>query len=177
MSQTPINPLASWSHNVTDVAVGGLVRTRKASLEECKAIEEALRIPSVGSLEVNYRIAGLPRGGYKLSGDVKADVVQACVVTIEPVPALVADRFNVEFWPDFSTRDEKGDQSVLEGADVEPLLQGEIDVGRIVFESLSAGLNPYPRKQGAEFGWQDPALENPELQGPFAALSKLKPGN
>ena len=179
MSQSadPINPLASWGHASSDIATGGLSRTRKASADECRALEQALRIPSVASLEASYRIAGLSGGGYKLSGDIKADVVQACVVTLEPVPALVADRFNVEFWSDPASREEKGDQSVLEGADVEPLIVGQIDVGRIVFETLSGGLNPYPRKQGAEFGWQDPALAKPELQGPFAALAKFKPGS
>lgn len=179
MSQPPdpINPLASWKHASTDIATGGLSRTRKASADECLALADDLGIPSVASLEASYRIAGLSGGGYRLSGDVKADVVQACIVTLEPVPALVADRFNVEFRADFATRDEKGDQSILEGADVEPLILGQIDVGRIVFETLSGGLNPYPRKQGAEFGWQDPALAKPELQGPFAALAKLKPGS
>ena len=179
MSQSPdpINPLASWGHANTDIATGGLSRTRKASADECLELAQTLGIPSVASLETSYRVAGLSGGGYKLSGDVKADVVQACVVTLEPVPALVADRFNVEFWSDIANRDQKGDQSVLEGADVEPLILGYIDVGRVVFETLSGGLNPYPRKQGAEFGWQDPALEKPELQGPFAALAKLKPGD
>lgn len=179
MSQAadPINPLASWGHASTDIATGGLSRTRKASADECLALAETLAIPSVASLEASYRIAGLSGGGYRLSGDVKADVVQACIVTLEPVPALVADRFNVEFRADFAARDEKGDQSILEGVDVEPLILGYIDVGRIVVETLSGGLNPYPRKQGAAFDWQDPALAKPELQGPFAALAKLKPGS
>ena len=177
MSQSPdpINPLAEWGHASADIATGELSRTREATADECHALEQALRIPSVASLEASYRIAGLSGGGYKLSGDIKADVVQACIVTLEPVPALVVDRFNVEFWTNSAGREEKGDQSVLEGADVEPLILGQIDVGRIVFETLSGGLNPYPRKQGAEFDWQDPALAKPELHGPFAALAKLKP--
>jgi hypothetical protein len=52
------------------------------------------------------------------------------------------------------------------------LEHGLIPVGRIVFESLSASLDPYPRSEGAEFTWQDPKSES--AANPFAALSKLK---
>ena len=39
------------------------------------------------------------------------------------------------------------------------LIDGIIPVGRIVFETISAGLDPYPRKPGAEFTWADKASE------------------
>ena len=51
----------------------------------------------------------------------------------------------------------------------------EIDVGRVVFETLSAALDPYPRKNGASLEWQDPeSAEGVGASGPFGALKKLK---
>jgi uncharacterized metal-binding protein YceD (DUF177 family) len=169
-----MNPLGGWSHAVTDLPAGGLTRARKASPDDCRALAEALVIPAVEDLNVNYRISALPGGGYRLSGDLAGRVIQSCVVSLEPVPGTVADTFNVEFWPDYSRRAEETEKSVLTGPDVELLENGVIDAGRIVFECLSAALDPYPRREGAEFGWRDPADENPAKASPFAVLSKLK---
>ena len=64
--------------------------------------------------------------------------------------------------------------SVLVGPDVDILERGVIPVGRIVFETLSASLDPYPRRPGAEFTWQDQHQVEPEETSPFAVLSQLK---
>ena len=102
--------------------------------------------------------------------------MQACIVTLEPVPGAVKDTFDVEFWLDFARRAAEAEQSVLSGPDVEPLALGVIDAGRIVFECLSAALDPYPRKHGAEFGWRDPVQEKAGDSSPFVILAKLKGG-
>jgi hypothetical protein len=48
-------------------------------------------------------------------------------------------------------------------------------VGRIVYETVSAALDPYPRKSGAEFTWSDPReAEAAARANPFALLKKLK---
>ena len=169
-----MNPLQSWSHAVTDIPEGGLTRTRKASADDCSALAAALAIPAVNGLDVSYRVSNLPGGGYRLTGELHGAVVLACVVTLEPVPGAVQDRFDVEFWPDAGRRAAEAEQSVLQGRDVEPLSHGVIDAGRIVYECLSAGLDPYPRKDGAEFGWRDPLQDRAGATGPFAVLSKLK---
>ncbi len=48
---------------------------------------------------------------------------------------------------------ESGEEEVeaLSAAEIEPIEHGRIDVGRIVYETLSAAIDPYPRKAGAEF--------------------------
>ena len=166
--------LEEWTHNVSDIPAGGLKRERKASASECEAIAKALKIPALESLTTNYQIHALPGGGYRLSGSIQASVIQACIVTLEPLPAQVNEDFTSEFWPEPKSVDEDGDKAVLDGADIEPLQNGVIDAGRIIFEALSAALDPYPRKQGAEFDWHDPASQNPEKISPFAVLAKLK---
>ena len=57
---------------------------------------------------------------------------------------------------------------------LEKLERGLIPVGRIVFETLASSLDPYPRREGAAFNWQDPQSAGDKKANPFAALSKLK---
>lgn len=166
--------LEEWSYNIVDIPAAGLHCERKASASECEDLSNALKIPSLGRLFAKYHIVALPGGGYRLSGEIHADVVQACIVTLEPVPAHVADRFSSEFWADHAHLDSEGEKSILDGADIEPLSNGVIDAGRIIFESLSGAIDPYPRKQGAEFDWQDPAALDLARTSPFAVLAKLK---
>ncbi len=56
---------------------------------------------------------------------------------------------------------------------MEPLEHDRIDIGRIVYEALSAGLDPYPRKEGAGFEWTDPKAAEGAGK-PFAVLKKLR---
>ena len=50
-------------------------------------------------------------------------------------------------------------------------MNGQIDLGALTAEFLALGLDPYPRKPGVDFSYQDPADEK---DSPFAALGKLK---
>ena len=59
--------------------------------------------------------------------------------------------------------------------DVEPIEHGTIEVGRVVFETLSAALDPYPRKSGATLEWQDPeSAEEPAGIGPVRGTEKAQ---
>jgi hypothetical protein len=49
-----------------------------------------------------------------------------------------------------------------------------IDAGRVIFETLAASLDPYPRKPNAEFVWKIEKGTDPAAAGPFAGLSSLK---
>lgn len=169
-----IEPLNDWIHNVTDIPSGGLDREREATEKDRAAIADALHLLKLARLVTRYRIKSALGGGYRLSGKVLADVEQACVVTLDPVAAKVEAPFDVEFRPEVKTADNDEDASVLSGPDVDVLERGTIPVGRIVFETVSASLDPYPRRSDAEFNWRDPHASEPEKTSPFAALSKLR---
>ena len=166
--------LANWTHAATDIPGGGLKRERAASEDERASIAKVLGLLSLTGLRASYKIDRLAGGGYRLHGSVESDLAQACVVTLEPVPEHIEESFDTEFWPDVAPIEGEQEVSVLDGRDVERLEHGEIAVGRIVFETLSAALDPYPRREGVEFDWQDKAASAPEKNSPFAALGKLK---
>ena len=164
--------LRDWVHNVTDIPAGGLDREREASESERAAIAEALKLLKLGRLSARYRIKLQSDGSYRLAGRATAALEQACVVTLEPVADEIDAPFDVEFRHEVANAEDEA--SVLAGPDVAILERGVIPVGRIVFETVSASLDPYPRRQGAEFDWQDPRQSDPKETSAFAALSQLK---
>jgi uncharacterized metal-binding protein YceD (DUF177 family) len=173
MKKSTASPLA-WTHAVTDIPDRGLARERAMSEDERKLVSEVLGLIALSDAESNYRIERLAGGGFRLHGRLTAAVSQPCVVTLEPVESALAENFDVEFWPTLEQGDAGQDARILEGRDVEKLDGAEIPAGRIVFECLSAGIDPYPRKPDASFEWRDGAQSDPEKISPFAALSQLK---
>ncbi len=163
-----------WTHATTEVGEQGLKRTRAATPEECAALMTALGLPSCEALEASYQIRALGGGRFRLTGTLDARLAQPCVVTLEPVAAHLKEPFDAEFHPEPPAVD-TGDEErvILGGLDVEVIDGGRINAGRVIFDTLSASLDPYPRKQGADFDWQDPKAAAP-ANSPFAALQKLK---
>jgi hypothetical protein len=165
----------AWEHAVQDIPEDGLAVERSASPEERESIARSLELPGCRSLSVRYAL--VPRGGghVHLSGSLQAQVEQTCVVTLEPLLNDVAASFKVDFWPETEMPEpSSGAVDMQEDeADLEPIVAGRIEVGRVVFESLAGAIDLFPRKPGVTF-------EQPEGGGgssrpsPFAALARIK---
>lgn len=116
--------------------------------------------------------------GLRVVGRVKARVGQTCVVTLEPIENTIDEEVDLLFSPDAPIVPEgetAHHQTVGHPADEkegpEPLVGGAIDLGAIATEFLMLGIDPYPRKPGAEFS---PPAPDSEAEHPFAALAALK---
>lgn len=112
--------------------------------------------------------------GLHVRGQVRARVGQTCVVTLEPIENAVEEAVDLEFAPASGPEPKtKGPRKRAAGNDEgpEPLVGGIVDLGALAAEFLILGIDPYPRKTGAEFAapQQDDAREHP-----FAALESLK---
>lgn len=91
------------------------------------------------------------RGGViEAKGQFEADVVQACVVTLEPVPAQLRQSFAVSF----GAASAPAVGEVVIGLDdedpPEELRDGRIDLGEMVSQQLAVALDPYPRAPAAD---------------------------
>jgi uncharacterized metal-binding protein YceD (DUF177 family) len=146
---------------------------------EMAAISSLLDLVALDRLSFEYRLRRGGGGRVHLSGRLKADVTQTCVVSLEPVPSAIDVPVDAEFWPaslleDFEHRAEDPRQAgVLDWP--EPITDGTIDLGPVIYETLATALEPYPKKAGASFQWSQGAAEAEAGQsGPFAALSQLK---
>ncbi|MGH6816643.1 MAG: YceD family protein [Hyphomicrobiaceae bacterium] len=171
--------LSNWRHETADIPEHGLVAERHATAEERAAVAAELRLVALDRLTVRYDIRPLDDGRYYLSGDIEAEVVQNCVVTLEPVAARLVERLAVDLWPSAQMpQAASGTLDPLASDDPEPIEDGRIAIGRIVLEHLTTAIDPYPRKADAEFSWTDepppPAARPEPAGGPFAALAKWK---
>ncbi len=168
-------PLDAWSIEITAVPATGLQGTKAANREERAAVTAALAIPACEALSFDYALKPLGNGRYRLKGQIAARVVQTCGITLEPVTEAMSERVSVEFRPAEEMPDAKdGAAHVDAEIDPEPIIDGRIDLGRVVYEHVASGLNPFPRKDGAAFDWQDQRGGAPAKENPFAVLAKLK---
>lgn len=112
-------------------------------------------------------------GGVHVTGQVKARVGQTCVVTLEPLENDLDEPINVLFAPprDAAAKDVGVDHKAGDEEPPEPLIEGKVDLGAVATEFLLLGIDPYPRKAGAEFAAVKTADDSAR---PFAALEALK---
>lgn len=168
----------AWDHAVQDIPEAGLAVERAASLEERESIARSLDLVACRSLTVRYAVA--PRGGghVQLSGTLKAEVEQTCVVTLEPVINDVADRFSVDYWPETEMPEPSGGAvDMHDEPDLEPIVAGRIAVGRVVFECLAGAIDLFPRNPGVTIETSTASPEDggsAKRESPFAVLAKIK---
>ena len=169
-------PLAAWVYLAEDLVENGLSAEREASEAEMNAVAKALGVVSCRQLSARYAIHPLAGGRFRLEGDVSAHVTQTCGITLEPVEEEVAEPFALEFWPagDMPTEAKETDLDPFAEEAPEAIEAGLLQVGRIAYEYLAQGIDPFPRKAGAELEIQQSGDGDPE-PSPFAVLAKLKP--
>lgn len=164
-----------WSRAVAEIGDKGLTETRSADAAERARVAEALDLLAVDRLEAAYSIRPRGKTGYLLKGTLSAQLTQACVVSLEPVPARVEAKFSVLFKPEVEGRGSDLDfDPVAEEDEPEVIENGRIAVGRIVYEHLAGAIDPYPRKADAVLSYTDPEAGDAAKSSPFAALDKLR---
>jgi uncharacterized metal-binding protein YceD (DUF177 family) len=125
-----------------------------------------------------------PGGRVAVEGRLRGKIVQACILTLDPVTQDLDETFRIVFKQDLTEeRDpESGEALVNPQADApEPLSGNLLDVGEIVAEQLSLAADPYPRRPGAKLedvlpkSRRDgrPARQE-QRRHPFAGLAVLK---
>ena len=88
----------------------------------------------------------------RLRGRLHAEIVQTCVITLEPVENTVEESFEILFKP--RSADTGPDAAALEGeadpmAAAQPLDGDSVDIAEVVAGELAIAIDPYPRKTGA----------------------------
>ena len=185
--------LLDWTDRAADVTANGVERRRQASAEECVAVAGALDIAGCASLVVNYRLEPLAKGRVLMTGRMTAQLIRTCVVELDDFEQTIDEQIDIEFWPEVQLtgtgsaygEPAEGHESAreiaidaLEGEDPEPIRNGRLAVGAVVYQLLAATLDPFPRSPGAtlETTEAEPPVSN-ERQNPFAVLQNLKPGD
>lgn len=164
---------------VHDVRDGGLGLTITATEAECAALARRFGLLSLADVSADLRLRTAPGDSLLLEGHATATVVQACIVTGEPVKSSIASEFSVRYIsPVIGTESLEAEELDVLGEDTELLPSDVIDVGEVVAQYLSLAIDPYPRKPGAVAGvvelTPDGAIPGTERANPFAVLKKLQ---
>lgn len=175
-------PRSSVLSRPVDVAAVGetLEVTLDAQPAECAALAELNGLPGVKSLHAVLSLRPERRGGVRVTGEVRADVVQTCVVSLDPFDAIVTEPVDVHFLPEAALESLRAVRAKLSPEELETeedepdLIEGgRIDLGALAAEHLTLGLDPYPKKPDARFVEPAPRDADPDAS-PFAALKALK---
>lgn len=160
---------------VSRVGDNGLAQRLEANDAERERIARYLGLVGLTAMTADVQLAHWRGKGLCVTGTLDAHVVQACVVTLDPVQAHVSVGFERRFLPEVALNAEEHTEHEVfvdpEGEEPPEPLGRDVDLGEILVEELSLALDPYPRKPGVDFQGEDTAPR----ETPFAALAKLKP--
>jgi len=168
---------------VDDIPPNGTVIRFDVSEAERAALAARFDLISLNSFRGEAAIKPWRRHGLIAECKFEADVVQACIATLEPIDDHIKQSVTLHFLPpDMIARDMAATAKAEIVVDVqnedppEPIENGKIDLGEALSEELAVSLDPYPKKPGAVFsGIKDAPAEVAEIKpNPFAALEKLK---
>jgi hypothetical protein len=115
---------------------------------ECAALARRFGLEAITALRLDGELRAADSGMWRLAARVTSDVVQTCVVSLEPLPAHVDERFEIVFSDDGAAASGATELDIALD-DAEPLpADGRLDVGEIAAQQLLLALEPFPRKAG-----------------------------
>ena len=141
---------------------------------ERRRLADRFSLLDIGRLEARVWARRVAAGAPVVRARVNfvADVLQSCVVTLDPVATRVDEWFELDYAPE---ADVEGVREVVfdpeEDDPPETMRGGSFDIGEAIAERLALSLDDYPRKPGAEFAVHAArADEGRSADNPFAVL-------
>ena len=165
---------------VESVPEGGVEHAIEASEAERRALAKLNGLPAIGRLAARFALSRAGRGIIRVRGDVKAEVTQTCVISLESFDVVLQEPVDVRFAPVAAgspsrrapsiASAEAGAFAIRDEDEPDPIVDGKIDLGALAAEFMVLGLDPYPRKPGVDFS--PPTVEQEEPDSPLARLKK-----
>jgi uncharacterized metal-binding protein YceD (DUF177 family) len=142
-----------------------------------QALAKADGLLGLAALEADFHIARQGLSRFNVTGTVRAKITQTCVLTLDPFDSDAVEDVDVDFVDSAAAAQASADANETLGAlaadrdPPDPIENGTIDLGALAAEFLALGLDPYPRKPGAEFA----PISDPQdaTERPFDVLKKL----
>jgi uncharacterized metal-binding protein YceD (DUF177 family) len=155
--------------DVSNVPPHGLTARVEATEEERAALARDFKLPAIRALVGEYRLKASAKGVH-VAGTVRAAITQVCVVTLDPFDSDLVEDVEVDFAESAGMPAEPPTE-MHEYEPPDEIVNGHIDLGALTAEFLALGLDPYPRKPGVDFTYEEGGRGT---DSPFAALGKLK---
>jgi len=119
-----------------------------ANANLCQAVAKRIDALEVMEFITTFVVHKKGSGVYLVEGHIIAHLTQACVRTLNPVPAAIDEKFEVTFMREniFTERMAKEDEGEIE--DIEILGNEPVDLGEIAIQYLSLSMDPFPTSDG-----------------------------
>lgn len=173
-------PPKIFSHPVPvdEIPEQGIDVTLSADAPTREALAKADGLVGIAALDADFHVARQGLSRFNVTGTVRAKITQTCVLTLEPFDSDFVEEVDTDFAEPSVAARAAAEADALSGtaqpADrdlPDPIEDGAIDLGALAAEFLALGLDPYPRKPGAEFA----PISDPHdaAERPFDVLKKL----
>lgn len=156
----------------------GVQENLTAKPAERAALAKRFDLLDLPALTAQLTVKPQLSGTIAVAGTIHADVVQSCIVTLEPVAAHLDIAVDMMFVPGeepgVGHEASESDMDASE-SEVDYFANGKIDIGEMVAQYLGVNLDAYPRKSDAALpalgiGAGDSETGN-ERTNPFARLA------
>jgi uncharacterized metal-binding protein YceD (DUF177 family) len=170
----------SYPVEIAKIGAEGTTYKIEATASERAQLVADLGLVDIVALSAEMTLTRGKTGETRVEGRVRADIVQNCVVSLDPVPQTVDEAISRQFVEDGSRLAPVPPKPAAE-VKIEPMEEEEppdiltgptIDLGTIVVEHFILAIDPYPRAPGAALP-ENPA-EDAGGDSPFAALAKIR---
>lgn len=167
-----------------DIGEDGVDLDLAATDKECHALARRIGVDALNALRATIAVRPMGKRLFAADGKFAADVVQTCVITLEPFESTFAEPFERRYRSGRSKQDAaSGPIDIDPFADdpPDPVIDGVIDLGEAIAEELVLLVDPHPRKPGASFETQS-AQEDDEADAdarnnPFEVLKNWPPND
>jgi uncharacterized metal-binding protein YceD (DUF177 family) len=151
----------------------------EAKGEELERIAAWAEICAVESFGARIRLHKQASNRFAIDAELEADIVQNCVVTLEPVKSHISRTIHRELHLSAHIRLKPNETIPLgagAGDDDEPeeIESPVYDLAAPLLEEFSLAIDPYPRSPGVEFAAPAAEAAEPPRENPFAVLKALK---
>jgi uncharacterized metal-binding protein YceD (DUF177 family) len=165
-------------YDLGDLGQAGAIVTVAAPHEALAGLAAWAGVESILAFEATVTLRRLSQSRFHYDAELTAGIVQACVVTLEPVESRIARRITRELQlaprvpREIPSHHEELTLAAGDDDVPETITSLDYDLAAPLLEEFSLSIDPYPRKAGAAFA----ARVEPEApqSSPFAVLKALK---
>ena len=169
--------------NVAQLPSTGIKINETIKKEICSKIASRVAVDVLESLIIKISVCpgNEPILKAHVIGEIKATIIQACSVTLEPI----SSKLRIPVHLTFAEGNNYNQTSLI---DIDPeeetwpelMYGGEFDLGEVLIQLLTVEINPFPRKPETSFEASQEITRYTTEEGtnischPFAKLAKLK---
>jgi hypothetical protein len=148
----------AYEVKVSHVSANPITVRIAADTADLKRLARQWGVPKVLKFEAELSLGRWKRDGVRVKGHVSSEIVQDCVVTLDPVQQQIEEDVEAVFLPENSRLAQRavdGNGEMFldpDGPDLPELFSGDsIDVGAVAAEFAALSIDEYPRKPGLDY--------------------------